>query len=460
MMTSRSRALAVAVVCAVLAACATGGARTGALSPAELAALEAQRAQQPTDPDLNLRLAKAYHAANRFGDARAALATVLLQQPDNRVARAYLGFTYEGLEQFDSARAVYGELLAARPTGEVRRLLNGRLALLARKELHATARASLSREAELSRTPPDPNTVAVFPFRYTGQDSLLRPLERGLAALVVSDLSHVRSMRLVERERLQALLDEMQLTASGRVDPTTGARSGHLVGAGQVVQGQFQDLPGGLRLDAAMVRASDAQVAATGSGRDQLNLLFDIEKSVVFQLLGKMGVPLTPAESIAISERPTRDLQAFLLYSRGLEAQDRGDFQAASASFRAASQRDPTFQAAAQQAQSSDAAQTAGGTPDNSIASIIGGAGPGAAEGPTGGTGALANALNNVVPSGASLVDQTPTSNDMGVTQTTTGGGTVTPPSRPDPVCEVAVCQGPGGNPGLIGTIIIIIRRP
>ncbi len=457
MITSRSRALAVAVVCAVLAACATGGARTEVLSPADLAALEAQRAQQPTNPDMNLRLAKAYSAAHRFGDARAALATVLLQQPDNRVARAYLGFTYEGLEQFDSARAVYGELLAARPSGEVSRLLNGRLALLARKELHATARASLSREAELSRTPPDPNTVAVFPFRYTGQDSTLRPLERGLAALVVSDLSHVRSMRLVERERLQALLDEMQLTASGRVDPTTGARSGHLVGAGQVVQGQFQDLPGGLRLDMAMVRASDAQVAATGSGRDQLNLLFDIEKSVVFQLLSKMGVPLTPAESIAISERPTRDLQAFLLYSRGLEAQDRGDFRVASANFRAASQRDPSFQAAAQQAQSSDAAQTAGGTPDNAVASMIGGPadGPG---GPTGGNSALASALNNVVPSGVATLEQVSVGGGTAESQTPSTG-TGIPPSRPD-VCEFAGCQGPGGNLGLIGTIIIIIRRP
>ncbi len=449
MITTRSRALAVAVVCAVLAACATGGARTGALSPADLAALVAQRAQQPTNPEANLRLAKAYYAANRFAEARAAIGTVLLQQPDNRVARAYLGFTYEGLEQFDSARAVYGELLAARPTGEVSRLLNGRLALLARKELHATARASLSREAELSRTPPDPNTVAVFPFRYTGQDSSLRPLERGLAALVVSDLSHVRSMRLVERERLQALLDEMQLTASGHVDPTTGARSGHLVGAGQVVQGQFQDLPDGVRLDAAMVRATDATVAATGTGRDQLNLLFDIEKSVVFQLLTKMGVPLTPAESIAISERPTRDLQAFLLYSRGLEAQDRGDFRVASANFRAASRRDPSFQAAAQQAQSSDAAQSAGGTSDADVASVVGGGAPAGLGEATGGSGALASALNNVVPSGASIVDQTPTT-----------GGIVNPPTRPDPVCEVAGCQGPGGNPGLIGTIIIIIRRP
>jgi hypothetical protein len=176
-------------------------------------------------------------------------------------------------------------------------------------------------------------------------------------------------------------------------------------------------------------------------------MLFDLEKSVVFQLLAKMGVLLTPAESIAISERPTRDLQAFLLYSRGLEAQDRGDFGAASVSFRAAARRDPSFQAAAQQAQSSEAAQTAGGTGDADIATIVGGGTP-ASQPSSLASNSLTLAINNAVPSGASIVDVTPTT------------GSITPPSRPDPVCEVAGCQGPGGNPGLIGTIIIIIRRP
>ncbi|HTH64992.1 MAG TPA: tetratricopeptide repeat protein [Gemmatimonadales bacterium] len=451
MRTSRSGMFAVAVLCATLAACATGGGGAGTtqLSPADLSALEAQRAQHPTDPDVNLRLAKAYYSANRFADARKALALVLTQQPTNRIAQTYLGLSYEGMEQFDSARAIYSALLATKPSGEVGRLLNGRLTLLARKELHASARASLAHETELSRTPPDPNTVAVFPFRYTGQDSSLRPLERGLAALVVSDLSHVRRLRLVERERLQALLDEMRLAASGRVDPTTGARSGHLVGAGQVVQGQFQEAPGtNIRLDATMVRAGDAQVAATGSGRNPLNQLFDLEKSVVFQLLTKTGVPVSPAESIAISERPTKDLQAFLLYSRGLESQDKGDFRAASADFKAAAQRDPTFQAAAQQSQSSDAAQSASGTPDNTLAAIVGGGSVGPSSGPPAGTTqALQLGINTTVPSGATIVDQT---------------GSGTPPSqqRPDPLCEAADCQGPVANPTVIGTIIIIIKRP
>ena len=451
MRTFRSGVGAALALVASLAACAGGGASTTQPSPAGLSALEAQRAQHPTDPDINLRLAKAYYAANRFADSRKALAIVLTQQPTNRVAQTYLGLSYEGMEQFDSARTIYTTLLATKPSGEVGRLLNGRLTLLARKELHASARASLAHETELSRTPPDPNTVAVFPFRYTGQDSSLRPLERGLAALVVSDLSHVRRLRLVERERLQALIDEMNLAASGRVDPATGARSGHLVGAGQVVQGQFQEAPGtNIRLDATMVRAGDAQVAATGSGRNPLSQLFDLEKSVVFQLLTKTGVPISPAESIAISERPTKDLQAFLLYSRGLESQDKGDFRAAGADFKAAAQRDPSFQAAAQQSQSSEAASSASGTSDNTLAAVVGGGGTGPAAGgpPAGTTQALTLGINTTVPSGTTVVDAT--------------GGTGNAPNqqRPDPLCEAADCQGPVKNPTVTGTIIIIIKRP
>src|SRR5207249_250167 len=197
-------------------------------------------------------------------------------------------------------------------------------------------------------------------FRYTGADTSLRPLERGLAALVVTDLSRVRRLRIVERDQIQALLDEMKLAATSRVDPGTGARSGRLIGAGQVVQGQFTEVPtANFRVDATVVRATDAQVAATGSGSDRLQALFDIEKQVVFQLLDRLNITLTPGERTAISERPTRDIQAFLLYSRGLEAQDRGDFGAAAQSFQQATQRDPGFSAAQQGMQTNQAAQTA-----------------------------------------------------------------------------------------------------
>ena len=289
--------------------------------------------------------------------------------------------------------------------------------------------------------PPEPNTVAVMTFRYTGSDSTFRPLERGLAALVVTDLSRVRQLKIVERARLQALLDELQLSASGRTDIATGARSGRLVRASEVVQGQSSvGAPSQFRMDATVVRATDARVTASGSNGDQVDALFDVEKAVVFQLLEKLAITLTPAERVAISERPTHNIEAFLLYSRGLGAADGGDFAAAAGFFTAAVRRDPGFGAAVQQAAASQAAQSA------NVATPADLAGTGGTVPPN--QGALAMGINSAVPTGIRALD--------GVASSTT---LTSPSTDPNRICEGAACDGPA-RAILIGTVIIILKLP
>ena len=441
---------------AVLLGFACGGGQTAAPTPADIPALEAASAQRPSDSRLALQLTRAYYGAKRWEDARRAAQRAITADPRNAEAQAYLGLTYEELAQFDSARATYTHLLSTKPSGDVQKLLRGRLTLLTRREMQYHARQAIARESLLTRTPPDPNTVAVMPFRYVGRDSSLRPLERGLAALVVTDLSRVKRLRLVERERLQVLLDELKVSESGRADPATSARSGRLVGAGQMVQGQFQEVPTQqLRIDATVVRASDAQVAATGAGADRMQALFDIEKSVVFQLLDRMGITLTPAERQQISERPTRNLQAFLLYSRGLEAQDRGDFGAASQAFQAAARQDPSFQQATEQASVTVEAEAATTVPVTEVASSIGGPSSSGGGGPDAGT--LNDAIGTVAPTGADKIGSVPAPTGGG--PVATGTTSSSPPPAPNRLCEGTGTCGPP-NAALRGTIIIIVRRP
>jgi tetratricopeptide (TPR) repeat protein len=442
-----THALVALAALAGISACAPPPAPPERLTPSAIATLETQAAAHPEDRAVTLRLAKAYYAADRFADALPLLERIAQAAPADQETQAYLGLTYEGLTRYAEARAVYTRLLASKPERKVRRLLSGRLELLTRKELQLAARQAIARESLLTRTAPDPNTIAVMPFHYAGGDSTYRPLERGLAAVVVTDLSRVHQLKLVERARVQVLLDELQLVEKGSVDAATGARSGRLVGAAQVVQGQFTTGPAAqLRIDATVVRASDVQIAASGSSADRLQALFDIEKAVVFQLLDKLGITLTPAERVAISERPTRDLQAFLLYSKGLEAEDRGDFAAAAQAFQGAARIDPGFRAAGQQAATSQDVQAARAAPATDIATPLPGAGPGPLVAP--GTPTLFNAINGAVPSGA-------------VVQQGTAGGVPSgpPPSDPNRICEGANCAGPALS-SLVGTIIIIVTRP
>src|SRR5262249_10598433 len=158
---------------------------------------------------------------------------------------------------------------------------------------------------------------AVLPWVYLGQNPELKPLEHGLAQLVLSDLAKVSRFTLLERERAQALTDELALGAASRLDPASAARSGRLLRAAEVVQGSFRETGSAIRLDANVVSATTARIHAAGSASEQLDQLFAAEKSIVLDLLGRLGVSLSPAEQRAIAERPTADLQAFLAFSRG-----------------------------------------------------------------------------------------------------------------------------------------------
>lgn len=450
----RMRALLVVSLGAALAACA-GSVSSPPVAPADIPALEAQRQQRPGDVSVLTQLGIAYFDAKDYGHARDVLKSAIALQSRAFTAAVYLGLAYEQLGELDSARASYTQAAAMSPSSDQRAELNDRLSLLTRKELQQDARDALSQEAVLSTTPPTANTIAVFPFRYRGANEELRPLERGLSHLIVTDLSKVSQLRLLERERVQALIDEMKLADSGRVEPSTGARSGRMLRAARVVQGSLQDQPqqDRLRLDANVVDATNSSVTATGNATDRLQQLFEVEKQVVFQLLDRMRINLTPAERRAISERPTADLQAFLAFSRGLEAEDRGDFAGAAEQFNAAVARDPNFRSARERrAQNLRMASAALITPAQLAGVDLGIQVGGGDNTTTGGTTTvtprvvtLRNVVTGSVPSHGGLIDRQVGANH--------------PPIVRPPLPE-ALQQDDPRTPGLTGQIIIIITRP
>jgi TolB-like protein len=247
-------------------------------------------------------------------------------------------------------RASLAVLLVVLSAGACMSSGSGRsVAALTRRQLSDDARQAIQQERTLGAVAGPPTTVAVLPLRFSGSDSSLRPLERGFAELLTTDLSRSSKLTVVERTRIQTLLDELALQQSGRTDASTNVRAGRLLRAGRVVQGSILQVGGSqLRVDAAVLDVPTTEVRGTTSGEDQLDQLFDLEKRIALGLFDQLGVPLTVAERNAIEQRPTRSLAAFLAYSRGLTAEDDGRFDDASRFYRDAIRIDPGFGAALQ----------------------------------------------------------------------------------------------------------------
>jgi TolB-like protein len=431
-----------------LAGCAGGGAlRVSDITPQSIPGLEEARARRPGDANTLANLGVAYFKAERFADARQALDTAVARDERNGIAAIYLGMTTEALGDFPAARVAYTHYIAIARNRELRETARRRLSLANRHELEFQARQALAQEATLSQTPPDANTIAVMPFSYSGTNREIQPLTRGLAQLVVTDLAKSRQIRVLEREQMQTIIDEIRLADSGRVDPQTALRSGRLLRASRVVQGSIAEQGTNLRVDAAVVDVASAGVSASAGASDALNRLFDLEKQVVLSIFNSLGIQLSDQEREAINQRPTQNVQAFLAFSRGLEAEDRGDFDGAREAYGEAAGLDPSFRAAVQGSAAagdlSIAAQQTSAQVETAVAQN---------QAIESGGGVTAEARQDALQQATNSVAPTPTS------QANTAQ-TQQPTQAPDrqPVAETTNTQGPRPP---TGTVVIVIRRP
>jgi tetratricopeptide (TPR) repeat protein len=338
----------IARLIAAVVACGCATAISGSAN--DIARLEQVRASSPNSEPAQRALGVAYFKGGRFADARAALQRASSMAPGDGVAALYLGLTAEAQNDVPAARAAYESYLRVGKTRGVKNQIAERLSVIARKENEAAAKQAIAQEQRLSSVAGSPRTVGVMPFVFSGSDTSLRPLERGFAELVATDLSRSAQLTVVERDRLQALLAEMRISQAA---DSGSVRLGRILQAGRLVGGNILQLgTDRLRADAFLLNVQTAATQGTAATDQQpIDQLFTLEKNVVLRLFADMGVTLTTAERNAIEQRPTRSLAAFLAYSRGLEAQDGAHFDEAARFYDNAFRLDPGFRGAQQRGQ-------------------------------------------------------------------------------------------------------------
>jgi tetratricopeptide (TPR) repeat protein len=314
-------------------------------SPAEVPALEARVERDPSDLAAALALAAAYRETGRAEAARSLLERTRFDHPAEPGVVLLLGLTYEDLGLYPEAAEQYHRYVELSRSAPLRARIQARAREVQRQAWVVGARAALAQEAGLAAAAPEPRTVAVFPFLFQAWDEELRPLGRAVAELVVTDLAQVPRIRVLERTRVQVLLDEARLTGEGLVDPATAVRSGRLLGAERIVQGRIAGVEDAMELQAAVVAVADGpdRPVTPISEQDAARRLFDMQKRLVLALFPSLGIELTPAEQARIARRPTEDLQALLQFGMGLEAEDRGAYREAAGHFGQAAALDAGF---------------------------------------------------------------------------------------------------------------------
>jgi len=294
------------------------------------------------------------------GDYASAISSLKQAQelaPDQSPTALYLGLAY--LKQGDLSQAItaWQKYIALQPatqsekTNDLRETVNRDLTILLREQNRRQAQNEIANEHTLG--PADPTVVAITYYRNLGSPEL-KPLQKGLTALVIADVSKVPGLKVVERDRLQALLDEMRLGASGIADPRTAAHTGHLLGAGRVVAGSYLDpTKGEMRVDSILVQTGSATATNSQNASGQVVHFYDVEKRLSLAILNDLGYHETGLKARgvwqAVQTPQTTNYNAFVAFSRGLDAKDRQDYPQARSLFQQAYTLDPSFVLALQE---------------------------------------------------------------------------------------------------------------
>ena len=190
-------------------------------------------------------------------------------------------------------------------------------------------------------------------------------LGKGIADLLITDMAGNPAMRVVERDRLQSILQEQGLVRSKSIDPQTAVKLGKLLGAAYLVTGGFMsDGKGTLLVTSRVVSVETGAITnplkLQSKGDDVLGLIAQLSTKLNTELklpalprqTGDAGARKpgasagSPAARQAGSETGRAqklDVKTALLYSKALDEQDNGHPKQAAELYRAVLQKFPDF---------------------------------------------------------------------------------------------------------------------
>jgi tetratricopeptide (TPR) repeat protein len=285
----------------------------------------------------------AQYKLNQFTDAESSLLKSYNLAKDGETI-FYLGLVYESLGDYDKAINYYKDYSAIGVDNDVARMIEGRIAFISRKKMEQEVKYAIENEATISKEPIPDNTVAVLYFQNLGDKKELDPLQKGLADMLITDLSKVKDLKVVERVKLQKLLDEMKLGTTSSIDSTTTPRMGKLMRASKLVKGSFLNLDKDkFRVDANFIGTQDGSFKQVKNVLGSLTDYFKLQKELVFNIVADLGIQLTDKEREAIQVIPTESYLSFVAYSKGLDMEDKGMYSDALEQYKEAAALDPGF---------------------------------------------------------------------------------------------------------------------
>jgi len=130
-----------------------------------------------------------------------------------------------------------------------------------------------------------PFFIAVFPLEDLRPSGETKGLGEALAEGITDGLNGAPGIRVVERHRLKAVMDEIGLGMTGAVDEKTAIRVGKLLGANHLLLGSYMKFKDQVRVNTRVVRTETGEIVGTAKVTGKFDDILELEEKLVGGIL-------------------------------------------------------------------------------------------------------------------------------------------------------------------------------
>jgi len=156
--------------------------------------------------------------------------------------------------------------------------------------------------------------VGVLYFERNSNNEALEPYRTGLTDMFITKLQNMPELRVVEREKLDKIMGEFELSEMGAIDPETAQKIGRLLGAQALYYGSFTAMGNQICLNGHFTRVE------TGEFLFSSDNLCELSDKNLFKMVDKVSKDI--GTKIKANHK---ELVADLLYSKGKTAEENND---------------------------------------------------------------------------------------------------------------------------------------
>ena len=140
--------------------------------------------------------------------------------------------------------------------------------------------------------------------------------------MLISDLSNIHMLDIVERDRLEEILKEQKLQKNKSFDPSTASEVGKLLGAEIILTGAYFEMFGSFRIDARFIDVETGEILKSEGVDGESNNFFKLEKQLAWKIIKNLDVKISDNENQNLKNAESDQSISYelsLLYSDALD---------------------------------------------------------------------------------------------------------------------------------------------